>query len=206
MNWYFARAGWLSGRDGRVLAWKVPGQGVRRLLLCLCEGQEAHRPGEGAFREASLPGACIPDLHGKGGGSPGGGRLLRLHGGGRGPACTIRIGLTCRRSGLRRPGRGRNSERVRRPKSSSEGHPRILSREAGLHHHLWGRGPAFRPGARVETMGLVDEGPTLAAALGIAVFPGGRKDSKKSAFHFRELSIYRRRSSVYEPILYQTNL
>ena len=28
-----------------------------------------------------------------------------------------------------------------------------------------GRGPAFRPGARVETMGLVDEGPTLAAAL-----------------------------------------
>ena len=181
LNWYFARAGWLSGRDGRVLVWKVLAREcdgscyvyvrdrrligpVRELLeRLLCRGL-ASRIYTG--REAAALGAD--------------GSCAFMVEGGAGVYYQNRFDVPEIRAGAQDGAGTRNGSAARNllQKATHGFYPG----RPGYTTIFGGRGPAFRPGARVETMGLVDEGPTLAAALGMQFSRADGKIQKNLLF------------------------
>ena len=181
LNWYFARAGWLSGRDGRVFAWKVLAREcdgscyvyvrdrrligpVRELLeRLLCRGL-ASRIYTG--REAAALGAD--------------GSCAFMVEGGAGVYYQNRFDVPEIRAGAQDGAGTRNGSAARNflQKATHGFYPG----RPGYTTIFGGRGPAFRPGARVETMGLVDEGPTLAAALGMQFSRADGKIQKNLLF------------------------
>ena len=187
LNWYFARAGWLSGRDGRVLAWKVLAREcdgscyvyvrdrrligpVRELLgRLLCRGL-ASRIYTG--REAAALGAD--------------GSCAFMVEGGAGVYYQNRFDVPEIRTGAQDGAGTRNGSAARNfLQKATHGFypggratPPSLGERAGV--PTGSQGGDHGPGGRR---------PHAGGGSGDAVFPGGRKDSKKSAFHFRELSI-----------------
>lgn len=152
-NWYFARRQWLRAENGKIKSWRVLARECDGSCYVYIKDQTLHAPVRRLLEKLESRGLVRTVFTGR--------EAAAL---GADPSCAFMLeggdGVYFQ-NGWEMP---IITEKTGRLQRATHG---FLPDRAGYTTVFGGRGPAFAPKARVETMSLADEGATLAAAMGI---------------------------------------